>query len=100
MSIAGLQVIISNFAVEQDGTEEKEIQVTRSWWERFFDPDPTRPLWQKTKPKIIHVPHYKPVMYRMMDKLIVHPSLMPAIRKAIEEQAVAHTRPGWGEYTS
>lgn len=84
---SGLEVIESVYAVEQDGTEDQEIQVPRTLWERFFDPDPTRPLWQKTKPKIIQVPHYKPVMYRLMDKLIVHPSLMPSLRDAFERQS-------------
>jgi hypothetical protein len=83
----GMQVIQSNFAVEEDGKEDKEIQVERGgFWERLFDPDPTLPLWQKTKTRIIKVPHYKPVMYRMMDKLIVHPSLMPSLMEALKTQ--------------
>lgn len=82
----GMQIIQSNFAVEPDGTEDKEIQVERGgFWARLFDPDPTLPLWQKTKTKIIQVPHYKPVMYRMMDKLIVHPALIPSLMEALKE---------------
>lgn len=78
-----LQIIQSNFAVEQDGYENQEIQVQRGgFWERLFDPDPTLPLWQKTKTKVISVPRYKPVIYQLFDKLIVHPSLMDAVRKA------------------
>lgn len=79
------QIIESANAVELNGTEEKVIQVPRSWWERFFDPDPTRPLWQKTKPKIIQVPHYEPIIIKMFDKFIVHPSLMPKIREAMSQ---------------
>ena len=80
-----MQIITSSFAVEQDGTEDKEIQVERGgFWARLFDPDPTLPLWQKTKTKIVQVPHYKPVIYRLMDKIICHPSLYEQIRKAAE----------------
>lgn len=76
-----LQIIESNFAVEQDGYEDKVIQVERGGFlARLFDPDPTLPLWQKTKTKTVKVPHYKPVIYRLLDKLIVHPSLVETLR--------------------
>lgn len=80
-----MQVIQSNHAVEQDGTEGREILEERGgFWARLFDPDPTLPLWQKTKTKIIQVPHYKPIMYRFMDKLIIHPSLMPSLMEILK----------------
>lgn len=80
-----LQIVTSNFAVEQDGYEDKEIEVSRgSFWQRVFDPDPYAPLWQKTKKKIVKVPHYKPVIYRVLDKLIVHPLQVEQIRAAFE----------------
>lgn len=82
-----MQIIESSLAVEQKGTEPKEIQQDRGgFWARVFDPDPTLPLWQKTKTVVIQVPHYEPVMYRLMDKLIVHPSLIQGLIKAIEKQ--------------
>lgn len=81
----GMKVIQSTLAVELDGTEDKEIQVDRGgFWARLFDPDPTLPLWQKTETKIIQVPRYKPVMYKLMDQLIVHPSLMPSLMEAFK----------------
>jgi hypothetical protein len=81
----GLKIITSNFAVKQDGTEPKEIQVERGgFWARLFDPDPTLPLWQKTKTKVIQVPRYKPVMYKMADQIICHPSLFEQLRKAMD----------------
>jgi hypothetical protein len=81
----GMKIIQSNFAVEQDGTEGKEIQVKRgSFWARLFDPDPTLPLWQKTKTKVIQVPHYKPVIYMMKDQIICHPSLYEQIHAALK----------------
>lgn len=86
-----MQIIESLNALEVDGTEDKEIQVPRGGFlSRLFDPDPTLPLWQKTKTKIIQVPHYKPAMFRVMDKLIVHPSLMPKIGAAIAENTAAN----------
>lgn len=86
IGLFGLRVIESESAVEQDGTEDREIQIERGgFWERLFDPDPTLPLWQKTKTKIVKLPRYKPVMYRIMDKLIIHPSLMPSLMEAIKE---------------
>lgn len=79
------QVIQSNFAVEQDGYEDKEIQVERGgFWARLFDPDPTLPLWQKTKTKVIQTPRWKPVIYRMFDKIICHPTMYEQIIKAVE----------------
>lgn len=88
MNYNGMKVFESNLAVKQNGTEEKEIQVQRGGWlERLFDPDPTLPLWQKTKTKVIQVPHYEPVIYRMLDKIIVHPSLMPKILDLIKNQS-------------
>lgn len=80
------RIIVSANAVERDGDEDKEIQVARSLWERFFDPDPTRPLWQKTKPKIIKVPHYKPIMFLMGDSIICHPVLVDELKKAMATQ--------------
>jgi hypothetical protein len=80
-----MQIITSNFAIELDGTEDKEIQVDRGgFWARLFDPDPTLPLWQKTKTKIVQVPHYKPVIYRVMNKIICHPSLVDQVRAATQ----------------
>ena len=87
MATIGLNIIQSLHAVEQDGTEPKEIEVSRGgFWARLFDPDPTLPLWQKTKKVIVQVPHYKPVMYRMMDQLIIHPALMPSLMAALEKE--------------
>lgn len=84
-SLFGMKILESLNAVEQDGYEDKEIQVERGgFWERLFDPDPTLPLWQKTKTRIIQVPHYKPAMYQIADQFIVHPALMPAILDAIK----------------
>jgi len=81
----GLQIIESLNCIEEV-IEDKEIQVPRSLWERFFDSDPTRPLWQKTRAEIIQVSMRKPAMYRVMDKLIVHPALMPSLLDAIEKR--------------
>lgn len=84
----GMEIIQSNFAVAQDGTtEDKEIQVSRGGFlARLFDPDPTLPLWQKTKAKIVQVPHYKPVIYRMMDKIICHPTFYEQIKTAMNNK--------------
>lgn len=83
----GMQIITSNFAVEEDGTEDIEIQVERGGFlARLFDPDPTLPLWKKTKTKIVQVPHYKPAIYRTMDKIICHPSLYDQLRQVIENE--------------
>ena len=83
-----MQIITSNFAVEPDGTEDKEVQVERGgFWARLFDPDPTLPLWQKTKTEVIQVPHYKPAIYKMMDKIVCHPSLFEQIRKAAMQRS-------------
>lgn len=77
-----LQVISSNYAVEQDGYEDVEIQINRGrFWERLFDPDPTLPLWQKTKTKIIQLPKYKPAMYRIGDRIISHPALIEHLKR-------------------
>jgi len=81
----GTEIHQSNFAVELDGTEDKEITVERGGFlARLFDPDPTLPLWQKTKTKIIQVPHYKPTAFRLMDKIIIHPSLYIQLRNQME----------------
>lgn len=81
----GLRVVESLFAVEEV-KEEKEIQIPRTLWERFFDPDPTRPLWQKTRPEIIMVVTHKPAMYKLMNQFVIHPSLMPGLMDAINKQ--------------
>jgi len=83
----GTRVITSNFAVVLDGTEDKEIQVERGgFWARLFDPDPTLPLWQKTKTEVVQVPHYQPAIYKAMDKIICHPSLVEQIRMAATQK--------------
>jgi hypothetical protein len=88
--MANFQIIESNFAVAEDGTIDKVIQVKRGgFWERMFDPDPTLPLWQKTKTKVVKVANFKPVMYLLkeMNQLICHPSLVGEIRKAMDSQS-------------
>lgn len=83
----GMEILTSNFAVEQDGMEDREVEIERGgFWERLFDPDPTLPLWQKTKTKVIRVPNYKPAMYRVMDKFIVHPSLFEQLKSQLENR--------------
>ncbi len=67
-NIYGLEMIESQFATTEETTEEV---ITRSWYERFFDPDPTRPLWQKTRTIQKHV--MKPTIYKINNRLIYHP---------------------------
>lgn len=93
MASFGFQIIESLNAVEIDGEEDKEIEVQRGGFlARLFDTDPTLPLWQKTKTKVIKVPHYKPVIYQLFDKFIVHPSLMPEIKKQMTMQDTSQSK--------
>lgn len=92
----GTPIIESLQAVELDGEEDKEIEVSRGgFWARLFDTDPTLHLWDKTKKVTIKVPHYKPAMYWLVDRFIVHPSLMPKIKEAIENQNKSSKTYGW-----
>lgn len=72
-SIAGLKMIESVHAQEQDG--KRGTYVKRSMIERLFSL-PWRPF---RKDKLMIVQNYKPAMYLMHDRLIYHPSLSESI---------------------
>lgn len=79
-----LEVITSLYATEIDGEIDKEIEISRgNFWARMFDPDPTYPLWIKTKKKTIKVPYHKPVMYIIGNQIITHPSLLEELKRNI-----------------
>jgi len=77
--IGGIRIIESINAVE---AVEEKIEVSRSWWERWF----SRP-WQpfkmtKTQTKIV----YKPASYQMMGRLIVHPAISQKLREELKNR--------------
>lgn len=80
-----LQIITSQFATEIDGETDREIEVSRGGFlDRMFDPDPTYPLWIKTKKKIIKIPYHKPIMYIIGNQIITHPSLVAELKRSME----------------
>lgn len=81
----GFQIFESVNAVEQI-LEDKEVHIPLSFWERIFNTDPYANLWTMTRVEIIQVVVHKPAIYRMGDKLIVHPALVPEIRKAMMQK--------------
>ena len=84
-NITGMKVMSSEHATEEDGYEEKEVMVKRGgFWERIFDTDPTLYIWDDYKPIKIKVPKRKPVMYKIGDILISHPSLIQDLMKSMD----------------
>lgn len=88
MAIAGYKIIESKYAVRQEGYIVREVQRERTWWERFFDPDPTRPLWQKTKTVEVRVPDWKPliVVNHLTQTIICPPSAVESIKAQLSRK--------------
>lgn len=83
-SIAGMKVVSSQWATEDDGYEDKEIMVKRGgFWERIFETDPTLHLWDDYKPVTIKVPKRKPAMYSFQDMIIAHPDIIDRLTKEL-----------------
>ena len=84
-NINGLKIMSSEHATEEDGYEEREVMVKRGgFWERVFDTDPTLHIWDDYKPVKISVPKRKPVMYKIGDILVSHPSLIQELIKSMD----------------
>ena len=84
-NITGMKIIFSEYATKEDGYEEKDAMVKRGgFWERIFDTDPTLHIWDDYKPVKIKVPKRKPIMYRVGDILISHPSLIQDLMKSMD----------------
>ena len=62
-------------AVQRDG--DRPLTVKRLWRDRLF----TLP-WTPWKPtRTIMVPNYKPVMYKIGNDIVYHPSLEPTVKR-------------------
>ena len=84
-NITGMKIMSSEYATEEDGYEEKEVMVKRGgFWERIFEKDPTLHIWDDYKPVKTKVPKRKPIMYRVGDILISHPSLVQDLMKSMD----------------
>ena len=84
-NITGMKIMSSEHATEEDGYEEKEIMVKRGgFWERIFDTDPTLHIWDDYKPVKVKVPKREPVMYKIGDILMSHPSLIQELMKSMD----------------
>jgi hypothetical protein len=65
------QIIISPYAYRKAGEELREKEVSRGgFWQRMFDPDPTIPLWIKTKKVMLKYPHMEPCIYMIGNQII------------------------------
>lgn len=83
-NIAGMKVVSSQWATEEDGYEDKEIMVKRGgFWERIFETDPTLHLWDDYKPVIIKSPKRKPTMYSFQNMIIAHPEIIDRLTKEL-----------------
>ena len=78
-SLFGLKMIETENAMREEITEEV---VSRSWVERFFDPDPTFHLWDKTK--IIQRRKFVPAMFRMNNMFLYHPAFKEELYKVTD----------------
>lgn len=84
MHVSGFKIYESVFAT-QDGVEDRVTHTPLSFWQRVFNIDPYANFWTMTKEKIIRVSCRKPAIYRIADKLIVHPSLIHALLETFKK---------------
>lgn len=86
----GTKLVSSEFAIEEDGYEDKEVMVKRGgFWERVFETDPTLHLWDDYKPVIIRVPKRKPVAYKFYDMIIAHPIIIEKLTREFSKFSTA-----------